>query len=420
MEAAVNVASVASAPPPPQPPPAPVVDLDAAARALADTRVVSDGETATVWQLPTGHYDSRAYPLPGGRMYEGGLNGTIRLLNSDGKLAWEKAAGDNGLSVTPAVAPDGTAYVSRVVAVEAWAPDGTRRWHSAVSDSLSLQCAAGPEGNCYVFDGTRLLALDGRDGRVLWKHPLQSDWCDEPPLVGKDGTVYCADKDSVVWAFRPDGKVRWHYDGVKTPGKGFKLADVTTHLAVGDDGSVYFGHRSGKLIALDPDGHEKWQAPLASAPDLYESPSVDGHGVVYAGEGRDNTAVAAFDPQDGHELWRRDAGSVLHVTGIPQGGVVVGIKGGPLQAFAHDGTPQWTFHSGNTFTRPSFGADGAMYTGAGQKLYAVTADTATTAERQQRIVERAVADSGEPKATPTIESHDGWVIIGNVRVPRRS
>lgn len=124
---------------------------------------------------------------------------------------------------------------------------------------------------------------------------------------------------------------------------------------------------------------------------------------------------------DGTELWRKDVGPVLHVTGHPEGGVVVGIRGGDLHCFTGDGTKQWTFHTGDILTKPAFGPKNELYTGSRKTLYAITAEHATT---EQRAAEAArVAEEETKTAVPaenaTIQQDDGWVIIGSVRVPVR-
>lgn len=415
----LSVPSLACAPP--SAAAASFVDTDAAARVIASSHLTAESETVEVWRLPTDHYAPRAFPGPDGLLYEAGSSGTIRRVASDGTEAWTKDASSNSLPVTPAIGPRGSLLVSRVVCAEGYDPDGALLWQKPISDSLDLACASGPEGNSYFFDRQKLYALDGATGETRWTKPFERGWADHPPVAGKDGTVYCVNDDGEVLAFRPDGEERWRFEGVRVPKSEdgtFHFCPVYTRLAVGDDGSVYFGvnqrNQPPRFYALDCDGHVKWTRDLSGEAENYGSPSVDGKGNVYAGAGRNSSEVIAWSP-DGKELWRKDVGPPLHITGHPAGGVVVGIRGGDLHCWTEDGLEQWTFHTGNILTEPSFGPHGEMYTGSGKTLYAFTSRHASLHERVAEATREIQTEKG--KEAGTIHAEDGWIIIGSVRVP---
>jgi outer membrane protein assembly factor BamB len=386
-------------------------------------------EAITLWKFDTEHYDSTAFVSPGGHFYEGGLDGTLRRFAPDGSILWEKKTGHNDLSVVPSVAPDGTAYVSRTVALEAYNPDGTLKWDLPLPDgrdiprnSLHGQLSLGPEGNAYIFDATQLYAITP-NGKVRWKKKMQSAWHDNPPVVGADGTLCCCDRQNTICAFDSMGKQIWKNTDIAAK-EAKTLPDVTTQLALGPDGSVYFGTRNSKwnendckLMALDGKGHMKWSISTDSELSNYEEPSVDQKtGLVYTGSGRNGRELWAVDP-DGTVLWKKDVGSILHVTAMPEGrGVIVGIKGGDLHAFEPDGKPIWTFHTGNIFTKPSFGPDGMVLVGSGKSLYALESRDKFLA---RKLEEKKDAIMKEPDSAPSpaVEEESGWIIIGGVKLP---
>ena len=114
---------------------------------------------------------------------------------------------------------------------------------------------------------------------------------------------------------------------------------------------------------------------------------------------------------------KKQKGSVLHITAMPDGqGVIVGIKGGDLHALDPNGDPIWTFHTGNIFTKPSFGPGGITYTGSGETLYALESKDKFLKRRMEEEKE-LILSSPDSKETPTIEESEGWILVGDVKLP---
>jgi outer membrane protein assembly factor BamB len=104
------------------------------------------------------------------------------------------------------------------------------------------------------------------------------------PAIGADGTIYAGAMDSGLYAFEPNGKVKWFY----------RIGDLSTSSpAIGSDGTIYIGSGErlyggspptgpqGKLLALDQQGKRIWAYPIAG---IVESPpAIDASGTVYVG-----------------------------------------------------------------------------------------------------------------------------------------
>jgi hypothetical protein len=153
-----------------------------------------------------------------------GPNGTVwaGTFLGPGVVAWEgrgwktytrENAGLPGVSNTPAVAPDGTVWVSLP-------PQGCR-----VTADSSVTCDV-PAAGVARFDGSTWTAYTTADG-------LGSD--EAYPVVGPDGTVW-AIGDSVASRF--DG-ARWTAYGADIQGAG------PWNAAVAPDGSLWFGTPTG-------------------------------------------------------------------------------------------------------------------------------------------------------------------------------
>src|SRR6266496_6505985 len=102
------------------------------------------------------------------------------------------------------------------------------------------------------------------------------------PTIGPDGTIYVSDVGFHVFAFNPDGTVKWE---VATHG------EVVGPPAVALDGTVYVEiddpPPTGScqqvlnkcLIALNPDGTFRWGLFSGGS----SSPAVGSDGTIYAG-----------------------------------------------------------------------------------------------------------------------------------------
>lgn len=376
------------------------------------------GEVAVVWEKETKHYDSNASVAANGNIYEGGLcDSTLRCLSPKGDLLWEKVTEAN--SVNPAAAPDGTVYVSRIISLKAFNADGSLRWDLPLPgkkdmerNSLCSQLAVGSDGTAYIFDYGHLFAVDP-GGKVKWKKDLEHAWTDDPPVIGPDGTIYCLDRQTTLYAFNENGSLKWKNTDMTQPRKEFgNMALITTRLAPGPDGSLYFGTGDGRLVCLDERGKFKWDVKMDKEMDHYASPSVNQKtGTIYVGAGRYNEGIVAINP-DGTQKWKNvTIGPVFHSTAAPDGkGVIVSIRGNTTHYINEEGALEWTYP--HQITKPVFGSDGTIYAGAQKSILAFT----TKEEFLKKLEKDAISGPGE-HAPPQIEEDEGWIIIDNIKIP---
>lgn len=265
--------------------------------------------------------------------------------------------------------------------------------------------ASGPEGNCYVADDDHLYAY-GPDGQELWRKTERISWDETPVAVGPDGTVSMPTDSGSVVAYSPTGQELWRYEELKVEREGFGFSPLRTDLAVGPDGTVYFGAQDKQLYAVR-NGKLLWSRPLGSPQERYDTPAVDKNGIVYASAG---DRQVAFSPA-GEKLWSRRLGSTLHLTAHPQGGVLVGIKGGPLHCLTDQGQWRWTYEENDTLSRPVFDLKGQVYTSSsGRYVHALESSPLESPSR----------DVPEQSSGPGVGQQDGYFIVGGVRLrPRK-
>ncbi|MBI2901048.1 MAG: PQQ-binding-like beta-propeller repeat protein [Planctomycetes bacterium] len=290
--------------------------------------------------------------------------GVVAVSGRDGRRLWRFQAGGSkpfpapkpGTRASPAAAaadldgdgvPDAVVptITSRVVALSG--RDGKLLWEFA-AEGLASCALADLDGDgvpdCVAGSGGgKLTALSGRDGKVLWKTDtgrieaapaladLNRDGVPDVMAGSLDGCVsaFSGKDGSLLWRFRTDGPVQ------SSPALTQLDADGVPDAFVGsDDGSVY--------AVSGADGSWIWIAPAGS--EIRSSPSaadLDGDGVPDAVVGTKDGHVCAFSGEDGAPLWRfRTDGPVpgspvsadLDADGCPD--VAVGSSDGRLYALA--------------------------------------------------------------------------------------
>ena len=181
-----------------------------------------------------------------------------------------------------------------------------------------------------------LLALDSRDGRLLWQKTVPARMPEQPrvrdhgyaantPVADERGVVAFFGK-SGVYAYDHDGRLQWKADvGSGTHGWG----SGTSLVLEGDLVLVNASVESGALVALDRrTGRRRWQAGGVS--ESWSTPLV-----VTAPSGRREVIVPmrgrvlAFDPRNGNRLWscRSDITWYIVPSVVEQQGVIYSLGG---------------------------------------------------------------------------------------------
>ena len=247
---------------------------------------------------------------------------------------------------------------------------------------------------------TGSMAVTVRDrARPAWSVAVGMGMIDAGVAVGGDGTIYTAINEwgaprSRLFAVSPEGTTLW---SLELPNH------VRGTPAIGDDGTLYLGCMSGRLIAVDPDGTVRWM--LEDIYPIRSSPAIGPDETVYVAGGRH---VYAVDPE-GEIRWVYEQEDRTFAFSSPalatDGTIYVGGTDHRLHAIHPDGSPRWTFRTGDIIaSSPSIGADGTIYFGSldGQ-LYAVNPDG--TEKWSVHLDDRGIQSS--PSIGP-----DGTIYVG--------
>lgn len=347
--------------------------------------VAAETEEASVSGLTNG----RSYEFSVVAVNEDGLSSSAETAVvtpvEPGSTAWSYSA-TAAVETRPAVAEDGTIYVSVDGRVSALGPDGSEEWSTPLAGSSFRSPIIAPEGHVYVASQDVLYKLSS-EGTLL------DSYNPDPPIAGtaavaSDGTVYLGTGDRFADAdFRlialtaEDLTVAW------------ERADwdaLPQDIAVAADGTVY-AIRGTVLLALDPaDGSSlwNWQADPDNPPSLFGL-AIGEDGTIHVGDGAGR--VYALSPA-GNQVWTAtDPFSAIDGSPvIGPAGNVYSAHAGTVYAFdGTDGSLQWSFGTDSlTQAAPTVGTDGTIYvprtSGGGSSPAGVTAVNADGTERWAR------------------------------------
>lgn len=282
------------------------------------------------------------------RLYFGRGDNKLWCIDRDGQYLWEFATYPPGLPEQggqvispPCQGPDGTIYFGTVpyttrarTTVFAVTPDGVERWRHefAGSDGIWASPALAPDGTLYVTSwedqgaahAFRELTPGVPTLLWTWRTPRTGgpDYVFHP-TVAPDGGVYVAggrsagfcDTRAFIAALTPGGQQRWYWEASTA------LEDITYEVALDADGALVFGTAStqqqwplcvgvadrGRLYrATDAGGalQVQWRRNFGGA---VMGVAIARGGNVYATVRGDDTAnvpgrVAATD-RNGNDLW---------------------------------------------------------------------------------------------------------------------
>ena len=155
----------------------------------------------------------------------------------------------------------------------------------------------GPAAVTVAIGGARSNALPldiqarAPEGRVAWRFALDSDYMDQRPAVGPDGTIVAADSSGFVYALTPDGGLKWAR----------RVGGVSGPPAIGPDGSIFIA--SGWWVyGLGPDGTLLWAFEDPDSSGALAGPNLGPDGNIYVVNELFGLGAISLSPQ-GRLLW---------------------------------------------------------------------------------------------------------------------
>ncbi len=220
-------------------------------------QAVTSGDSASTCSTPAVAYDDTIY-------FED-ENRNLAAINPDGSLKWSYDLGPNFEIRAPAIARDGTVYITSEHTGTLFAIDpdsGQFDWSRDLGGNRLTTPVVACDGSIYVGSEDALHALDST-GQVTWSSAAGQ--IRTPPVIGSDGTIYVGTATGDLELFSPDGEALGGYgisetrEAIRTPPviKGIQGND-TIYLGSGDNyyifkmqpsGNIDYQYRSGRLLA---------------------------------------------------------------------------------------------------------------------------------------------------------------------------
>jgi len=401
------------------------------------------------------HFDP--VPVEGGVVFS--FNGCTRKFDEGGKELWKAKTDVNGRSL-PAVDQEGNIYVLGQGNLISLDKNGSERWRAAAGErNWERTPVLGRDGNVYVIDDDHRLSCFDPKGKKRWE--IKEDtitW--KKPVIDTNGNVHaggsgeegftCAhyvvrppagrlqkprlkevpvgqhdvlhqvtvDGKGNIYGFRdgsfrvsgPDGKELWSCD---LPG------DTTSiHQQIGPDGNIYVSVRNHSIICLAPDGKKNWQFSTDQNKEPLSSNMAWGKdGTVYVTGYGGNWKLYSISP-DGKAKWTGEANCHLSAPKAgPDGNIYTGYEVTGLKAFS----PETGKKIMDMPVRMGF-AENYHFTGDGDLLLVddkgllMKGHFTTKEESLDKIREDATKGEDPAAGQDSIETGDGWVDIGGVRL----
>lgn len=364
------------------------------------------GTTLWVHNLPDVISRAPAVAADGHVYVVAGLS--LYALTPDGREEWHTAlsAGTDPVrrrAGAPVVAPDGRILVIAGDTLQTFAADGTPGWRWSGGDALTALPAFSPDGGVYVMTNAGNLWAFDPNGRVRWTTRLcavsgTGSW--PGPAVGADGVIYAACRDPHVFAIDPTGgDIRWAFAADEARGTG---TDIVTTPLMGSDGTIYAANDAGTLFALHPDGQLRWslllargivaQSSLTRGPDNTVYLAVANRLYLVTAEG---TIRRVFDlgVQQLSGLYGQDSPVAVAV----DGSLIAKSTDQELLRFSTAGEVLWrarlTEQAGIEPSPPAVGTNHQLYIGLGPQLRAIQMDDVMMEGEALLLTAAAVGDA---------------------------
>ena len=292
-------------------------------------------------------------------------------------IKWSTGALTEGVLGPPTVGADGTIYITTNGSLDAFRPDGTPRWSTALSELNvgSSTVAIGPDGTIFAALD-RVYALDP-GGAIKWTSlPLLVPGAGGPVFgalgssgssvaLGPCGTLYIGSELGLLMMDQ-NGNEIWDHGGQGlTP-------------AVDSTGTSYYGAVGGQLYAVSALGATVWSfvppALDARAPGwIQPAPVLGPDGTLYYGETAGLYAVS----RGGAERWRlpwaanTPAGSIASAALGADGTIYLAAPDSTLEALSPDGKLEWSLPISGAGTAPVVDGNGTIYELGSKGVYAV-------------------------------------------------
>jgi outer membrane protein assembly factor BamB len=207
------------------------------------------------------------------------------------------------------------------------ADDGTKKiYHVKVQRRDAL----------YIGGLVQLLALDTRDGSLLWKDSLNEGFAYSNPLL-RENILYCGSTQGNMYAFNArNGNVIW---------KKFLSATGIESPATAEGNMLYVGTNDDYFIALNAiTGERIWE--FKTGANVSTKAVIFNNTIIF---GSSDGYVYSLDKATGSPVWKYFAGDVIVASSpiLSNGKIFIGSRNNLIHSIdAATGIKNWTLNTG--------------------------------------------------------------------------
>lgn len=251
-------------------------------------------------------------------------------------------------------------------------------------------------GKLFVSHADGVTAYSADDGNRLWSHPHLGT---SPSLAWMDGTLYASrgnlNRPSKLYAFGPDGKLRWSITN----------RDVVFGAIVATDGTIAVSGQSRdsaitKTFGFDSSGSRLWTKDGAEMPT--HAHVADGAGQIFVRPYEGTSPLdktIALDLRTGQQRWSIDR-TLEPRAAHPEAGAVIAVESDNfsyrlLSLDSRTGNPGWDVETTSFVTYNTAAVDNEHAYQAGNKT-GLTARDLDTGELRWKISVPDEVDLGRP------------------------
>jgi hypothetical protein len=169
------------------------------------------------------------------------------------EIAWKYVAEDD-LNGKPAIAPDGSVYVSARRVLLAFSPSGELRWRHSGQRAIADGPFIAANGSILVAYLDAVIENLSPDGSVLWNSAIPQARALVEAIFDGDGNcyalVYTEQDERPIVALDSTGEIDWESEERK----------VYAGLSA-NEGRVYFSAENSDLVVYDTVGNFQWRGP---------------------------------------------------------------------------------------------------------------------------------------------------------------
>ena len=138
----------------------------------------------------------------------------------------------------------------------------TLKWRYKTGDQIYASSPViSADSTVYIGSYDNYIYAFSPDGVLKWRYQT-AHYIDSTPAIGVDGTVCVGSHDHYIYAIYPSGALKWRFQATSS---------FTAFAAVGIDGTVYIGSNDHFLYAIKPDGTLYWGYQTGDI--IYSSPA---------------------------------------------------------------------------------------------------------------------------------------------------